>query len=276
MGCIGDKRAPSAYPRWTRCHGTGKPLAMMDSPANPRPQVAPETSWSLILAAQSSATDRRAALDRLCRLYWGPLYAYARRHGLNPADAEDATQDFFVRILADDWLDLVDRNKGRFRGYLYQSMSFHLSEARRHDAAQKRGGGAQHLSIERGPAEERFGRLAAATKDPAQAFDRAWTGTVLDLALTRLGEEEQAAGRTKRFEALRPFLTHPPSPGDYERLAESLGLVRATVAVHVHRLAKRYRELIRATVADTVADPTELDAELRHLLQSVSDERPAS
>ncbi|MCX6951064.1 MAG: sigma-70 family RNA polymerase sigma factor, partial [Verrucomicrobia bacterium] len=104
-----------------------------------------------------------------------------------------------------------------------------------------------------------------------QAFDRAWTGTVLELALARLADEETAAGRTPRFEALRPFLTHQPGAGDYERLADRLGLARATVAVTVHRLAKRYRELIRAVVAETVADPAELDAELRHLLQSVSD-----
>ncbi|MCX6951065.1 MAG: sigma-70 family RNA polymerase sigma factor, partial [Verrucomicrobia bacterium] len=138
---------------------------MQDRPAHPPPPAVPETSWSLIVAAQSSPTDRREALDRLCRRYWAPLYAFARRQGLNPADAEDATQDFFVRILSDDWLNLVDRTKGRFRGYLYQSMTFHLSEARRHDAAQKRGGGARHFSIDRGPAEEKFGRLATTTQD---------------------------------------------------------------------------------------------------------------
>lgn len=247
---------------------------MSDSAAHPPPNAAPATSWSLITAAQSSATDRRAALDKLCRLYWGPLYAFARRHGLSPADAEDATQDFFLRILSDDWLALVDRSKGRFRGYLYQSMSFHLSEARRRDATQKRGGGARRLSIDWAPAEAQFARLAAKTMDPAQAFDHAWTGTVLEIAVTRLADEEGAAGRAARFVALRPFLTSQPTAGDYERLAERLGLARATVAVTVHRLGKRYRELIRSVVVETVANPEELEGELRHLLQSVSDANP--
>ena len=256
---------------WTTPGCPAHPRAMTDDPANRRPKVAPETSWSLISAAQSPASDQRAALDKLCRIYWGPLYAFARRHGLSPADAEDATQDFFARILSDDWLALVNRNKGRFRGYLYQSMSFHLSEARRRDAAQKRGGGARHLSIDWAPAEQQFGRLAATAKDPAQAFDRAWAGTVLDVAMIRLAAEEKAADRTTRFEALRPFLTLQPTTGDYERLAAALGLARPTIAVTVHRLGKRYRELIRSVVAETVADPAELDGELRHLLLSVSE-----
>jgi RNA polymerase sigma-70 factor (ECF subfamily) len=240
----------------------------MEDPVPASPAAAPTTNWSLIIAAKAPEEQRRAALDRLCRLYWPPLYAYARRHGLMPADAEDATQEFFAKILAQDWLAQVDRNKGRFRGYLFQSMSFHLSETRRHHAAKKRGGGTAHIPIDTALAEERFVRQSGSPADPAASFDHAWACTVLDVALTDLAAEETKAGRGARLEVLKPFLTQAPTPGDYERLADRLGLARPSVAVLVHRLGKRYREIIRAVVADTLVDPADIDRELRHLLQS--------
>lgn len=242
----------------------------MDDPDPPVSSVAPATSWSLILAAQAPAADRHSALDRLCRLYWGPLYVFARRQGLAPADAEDATQDFFARILADDWLAQADRSKGRFRGFLYQSMTHHLADARRRSTARKRGGGARHESLDQQMAWEQQEKLATPGLDPAQAFDQAWAGTVLELAMNRLAREEEAAGRAERFAALRPFVTQPPTAGDYDRLATRLQLARPTVAVTVHRLGRRYRELIRAAVAETVANPADVEPELRHLLQAVT------
>lgn len=230
----------------------------------------PDTSWSMIIAAKGDTARSRDALERFCRLYWPPLYAYARRRGLESADAEDATQEFFTKVIAQNWLAQVDANKGRFRGFLFQSMSFHLSDARKHRAAQKRGGGVPHVPLEIAAEEERFNRVGAGLADPASCFDYTWACTVLDLALERLTAEEKAAGRPERLDALRPFLTAPPTAGDYERLAHQLGLAKPTVAVLVHRLGKRYRELIRAVVSDTLADPADIDSELRHLLLSFS------
>lgn len=240
----------------------------MDDSTIAPPSSPPTTNWSLILAAQSSDEQRAGALAKLCRLYWQPLYVFARRGGFAPADAEDATQDFFAKMLAQDWLAQLDPEKGRFRGFLYQSMSFHLSELRRHQQAEKRGGRAVHVPLDTEAAEQRY--LAAASPagaDPAAGFDLAWACTILDHALARLVAEEQAAGRQARFAALQPFLTRPPTSGDYNRLCGELGVARSTVAVLVHRLGRRYRELVRAVVADTLADPADLDAELRHLLR---------
>jgi DNA-directed RNA polymerase specialized sigma24 family protein len=203
------------------------------------PVTAPTTSWSLILTAQGSAGGGEAALNQLCRLYWQPLYVFARRRGLSAADAEEATQDFFARILAEDWLARVDRSKGRFRGFLFQSMTFHLSELGRHQRAQKRGGNIEHVPLEVESAEQRHLRAGGTARDPAASFDHVWACTVLDHALTQLASEENAAGRKERFDALRPHLVQPPSAGDYERLAAQLGLARPSVAVLVHRLGKR-------------------------------------
>lgn len=249
-------------------------FAPMQAPADASP---PTTNWSLIVAAQSSPEHRQAALARLCQLYWPPLYVFARRHGLAAADAEDATQGFFAKILAQDWLAQLDPQKGRFRGFLYQSMAFHLSELRRRQQAEKRGGGAQHVPLDADSAEQRYLTTASpAGSDPAASFDFAWACTVLEHALARLAAEEAAAGRGVRWAALQPFLTKRPTPGDYDRLSRELGIARPTVAVWVHRLGRRHRELIRAVVADTLVDPTELDGELRHLLQSFAgDSGPA-
>lgn len=246
----------------------------MDSPTPAATGGLPSTHWTLIVAAQAPVEQRHAALAELCRLYWQPLYVFARRRGLTPADAEDATQGFFARILAQDWLAQVDRTKGRFRGFLFQSMTFHLSELRRHDAAQKRGGGAAHVSLDTETVEAAHLRAVGDGADPAASFDRVWACNVLDHALARLTAEEQKAGRGERLRALQGFLAQPPTPGDYERLARDLGIARPTVAVLVHRLAKRYRELIRAVVAETLAEPGELEGELRHLMQSFSRETP--
>lgn len=223
------------------------------------------TAWSIVLAA---AGDEAAgpALDRLCRRYLRPAYAYTRRSGLPPPDAEDATQDFFRHLLATEWLKEADAARGSFRAYLLTRLRNFLSNRRRHEHAQKRGGGASFVSLEADACERELADLPAAGADPAHAYDRAWAGCVLAGALERLAAEQAGGANAARFAAVRPYLTQPPSSGDYERLGQSLGLSRSQLAVIIHRQSRRYAELIRCEVAETLADRAELDRELRLLI----------
>ena len=224
------------------------------------------TAWSIVLAAAQDENGG-AALDRLCRRYWKPAYIYARRSGLSRHDAEDATQDFFNYLLAGQWLKQADPDRGSFRAYLLTLMRNFLSNRRRHDHAQKRGGANPTLSLDIEGCERDLAALAATDADPARAYERTWAGCVLQSALDRLAAEQAATVDRARFEALRPYLTQSPAPGDYERLAQALGLARNQIAVLIHRHSRRYAELIRHEVAETLVDRTELDLELRRLLE---------
>ncbi len=227
------------------------------------------TSWSLVLAA---ARDDQAgpALDGLCRSYWRPMYAYARRSGLSPTDAEDATQDFFVYLLERSWLKQADPDRGSFRAFLLTLLRNFLSNQRRHEQAAKRGGQNPLLSLDTADCEQELAALASTEADPAAVYERTWANCVLQAALGRLAEEQLRGSDAARFEILRPFVTHAPTAGDYERLGTQLGLARSRLAVIVHRLSRRYAELIRAEVAETLTDRADLEPELRRLLGAVS------
>lgn len=224
------------------------------------------TAWSIVLAAAQD-TEGGAALDRLCRRYWRPAYAFARHSGLPRHDAEDATQDFFRHLLAADWLKEADPQRGSFRAFLLTRLRNFLSNRRRHEHAQKRGGCAAAIPIDADACERELAALPAVEADPARAYDRAWAGCVLAGALERLAAEQAGPEAAARFAALRPYLTQPPAPGDYERLGAELGLTRNQLAVIIHRQSRRYAELIRREVAETLADRAALDAELRRLLE---------
>lgn len=227
------------------------------------------TVWSVVLAA---ANDSRggAALDRLCRRYWRPAYTFARRSGLPRWDAEDATQDFFSHLLAGEWLKQADPDRGSFRAFLLTLMRNFLSNRRRHDHAQKRGGTVPSLSLDTDDCERDLASLATADADPARAYERAWAGCVLQAALDQLAGEQTAPTGDARFEALRPYLTQSPEAGDYERLSRTLGLSRNQIAVIIHRHSRRFAELIRREVAETLVDRADLDLELRRLLEVMS------
>ena len=227
------------------------------------------TAWSVVLAAAQDSGGG-VALDRLCRRYWRPAYTFARRSGLQRWDAEDATQDFFSHLFAGEWLKQADPNRGSFRAFLLTLMRNFLANRRRHDHAQKRGGAEPPLSLNTDDCERELASLAAVDADPARAYERAWAGCVLQAALERLAEEQTVIGGSARFEALRPYLTQSPEAGDYERLGQVLGLSRNQVAVIIHRHSRRFAELIRSEVADTLVDRTELDMELRRLLEAIA------
>ncbi|MCX6951964.1 MAG: sigma-70 family RNA polymerase sigma factor [Verrucomicrobia bacterium] len=227
------------------------------------------TQWSVIKEARTDSAGRRAALETLCAAYWAPVYAYLRRRGHHPADAEDLTQGFFLELLEGDFLDRSDPAKGRFRGYLIGALRYFLGTHFEQERAVKRGGRVQSIEWSAPEAEREFAALDRPDSDPSAVYEKSWALTLLARALHRLGEEQTAAGRGRAFAVLRPFLSMTPTRGDYDRAAGELRTTRANVAVWVHRLASRYAELVKLEVAATVLDPAEVKHELLHLMQAL-------
>ena len=242
------------------------------NPADPNknghgPGVFETTDWSIVLAAGTDGTRKRRALEKLCRIYWRPVYVFIRRLGNGPEPAKDLTQAFFAHLLEKDFFASADPEQGRFRGYLRQSCRLFLGNEWQKRSAEKRGGGHSAVPWETLTPEDE--RQFATPADPAADFDRQWALALLRNAFARLEAEHRTADERRQFELLRPYLTRRPDPGDYDRLAASLGVARGSVPVLVHRLGKRYQELIRAEVAATVSLRTDIDAELRHCLQAL-------
>jgi RNA polymerase sigma-70 factor (ECF subfamily) len=231
-------------------------------------QFAP-TQWSIVLGARGDSATRGPALQRLCSAYWLPIYGYLRRRGHNTTDAEDLTQSFFAYLLESDFLDRPDAAKGRFRGYLIGALKHFLSGHFEREKAQKRGGGVQFVDWGSVDPERELGTIepTQAQADPGQAFDASWAMVLFQTAFRRLAEEQTAAGKGTAFAKLKGYLSAAPAPGDYERLARELGLTRSHVAVTVHRLNARYRELILLEISATVQDPHDVQDEIRHLLR---------
>ncbi len=228
------------------------------------------THWSLVTRAATPSPEGRAALEALCRAYWFPVYAFARKQGCNASDAEDVTQDFFAEIVQSEFLQRADPERGRFRSYLLIAVKRRIINAHERAGAQKRGGGARVVSIDEPLAEKQFLEIDDPGLDPGQAYERSWALTVLQRARNRLREEQTSAGRLAEFELLEPFLGAPPAEGEYAALATTLKMARNQVAVAVHRLGKSYRNLVRAEIADTVEDPAEVGEELNYLLKVLS------
>lgn len=225
------------------------------------------TRWSLIVRARGAGAPARAALEALCRAYWFPLYAFARRNGASRHDAEDLVQAFFTHVLAGDFIARAEPEKGRFRSFLLASLRNFIAKEHARDHAQKRGGGTRAVDFDENAAEARLGLAATrAELSPSEHFERDWALALLEQALDRLEAEQRAMGKADLFARLRPFLRAAPRPGEYESLAADLGLAKGTLAVTVHRLQQRYRELVRAEILQTLARPDDLDDELRHLL----------
>ncbi len=224
----------------------------------------PNTRWSVVLAAtKQPSPESDAALEAVCQAYWYPLYAYVRRCGQSPEDAQDLTQAFFCQLLEKHWLKSVDREKGKLRTFLIVAMKNFMNKEWRRASAQRRGGGQTRVQFDTAFAESRY---AADQHSPApdEAFDRQWALTLLGLAVTRLCEEFAAAGATKQFETLKSCLTAERGAIDYAALAKELGVNEVAARVAVHRLRKRFREIYREEISQTLADGADLEAELRH------------
>ena len=247
-------------------------MALHDtSSVAPRGAVSFDTTrWSVVIAAGDRLSPKaQEALETLCRAYWYPLYAYVRRKGFAAADAQDVTQEFFHRLIGKNYLESVDRERGSFRSFLLASMNHLLANEWDKARALKRGGGHKIISLDAEAAEGRLMQEAAADDSPEKAFDRRWALTLLDRSLAQMREEFAAAGKLPQFDALKGFLSNVAGDGDYPALAEKLGMEAGAVAVAVHRLRVRYREMVRAEIAQTVAGEDELKGEMRHLFASL-------
>lgn len=232
------------------------------------------TQWSIVLAAQQDTGEAKAdALEGLCRVYWYPLYAFARRRGMTPENACDATQEFFCRLLDRDFLRLADPQRGRFRSFLVKVFERFLISERTRALALKRGGGRIAFSIDAAGAEARYRLEPADPWTPDALFERRWALTLLDEALRRLEREYSENARRDLFAACQPLLTTQPREVNLGDVAKRLAMAPGALRVALHRLRTRYREILRSTVADTLDDPRETDAELRSLLAAVRGKR---
>jgi RNA polymerase sigma-70 factor (ECF subfamily) len=224
------------------------------------------THWSVVLSAGQSDTPRAGeALERLCQTYWYPLYAYVRRRGYSPEDAQDLTQEFFVWLLRRNWLARADQQRGRFRSFLLTTFTRFLTNEWDKARAQKRGGG-QILLPEFDSGETRFSLEPAGPLTPEQIFERRWALELLAKVMERLGDEFAGEGKAELFETLKPCLLGERTSQPYAALAPKLGMTEGSVKVVVHRLRQRYRQLLREEIANTVVEPGEIEEEIRHLL----------
>lgn len=224
------------------------------------------THWSLVVRAGSNdSVSARDALARLCQTYWYPLYAYVRRRGHNPQDSEDLTQEFFARLLERNWVGRADREKGRFRSFLITAMKRFLADEWDKAHAQKRRSGAPLLPLQFDTAETRLSHEPADQVTPEQTYERRWVLTLLDEVLNRLQREYEQDSKAEIFTELNPCLVGDRASLPYAELAKRMNVTEGTVKATVFRLRQRYRQLLRDEIAQTVAEPNEVDEELRHL-----------
>ena len=228
------------------------------------------THWSVVLSAGHSDTPRaRHALERLCQAYWYPLYAFVRQRGYQPHDAQDLTQAFFARLLEKNTLGKVTREKGKFRSFLLTVLNHFLVDEWKRVSAQKRGA-LRTISLDAQTAETRFRHEPLETATPETIFERNWALALLETVFQRLQQEHESAGKGELFRQLKFCLTTDRSVIPYEQLSTRLDISEGNLKVTVHRLRQRYRELLRAEVANTVSDPKEIEPELRDLFRALA------
>jgi len=225
------------------------------------------TRWSIILAsAQTQAPGARSALAELCRTYWQPLYAFARRRGYDHHRSQDLIQGFFLSLIESKSLSRVDPMKGKFRSYLLASLQNHMASEHTRENAQKRGGGMHFVSLDDDESETRFKASIHASSLPAETiFEREWAVAAVESALARLEEDFEKRSKREVFTALKPFLLGDQPQGAYDRVAAELKISPGAVRTGVHRLRHEFRAQLRREVAKTVESPDQIEEEMRHL-----------
>src|SRR5262245_11419952 len=228
------------------------------------------TRWSIVVAARTpEAAEGKSALATLCQTYWYPVYAFIRRRGASAADAQDLTQEFFAALLEKDYVRLADRERGRFRTFLLIAVTRFLTKQREREHAAKRGGGRTVLSLDLEHGEERYLLEPVEHWTPERLFERRWALTLLDRVIARLGERYAGQGKRDLFECLKGMLTGALPAEENAELASQLGVSEGALKVAVHRLRRRYRDLLKQEIADTVADSDETANELDYLLAAL-------
>jgi len=237
-----------------------------------QPRQFATTRWSLIISAANSESgeqEARTALDELCRTYWRPVFSFVCRRGYSMQDAQDLTQDFFVKILEGNWLQHADPNRGRFRSLLLKSLENFLINVAEGTHTRKRGGDVEFISwddwMAEAPSQLSISAQALESLPPERLFDLRWAVTVVEHALRRLREECERKGRRRLFHALSCYLTAERDEVSYANLSAALGIAESAVKKQLHNMRQRYRSLLRDEVAHTVADPAEVEDEIRHL-----------
>jgi RNA polymerase sigma-70 factor (ECF subfamily) len=224
----------------------------------------------VLAAAHGPSPGSAEALATLCQAYWYPLYAFVRRQGHGPEDAQDLTQEFFARLLEKDYLRVADAERGRFRSFLLAAFKHFLSKERDRARALKRGGGRPVLRLDFQAGEERYHREPAHDQTAEKVYERRWALTLLDQVLAAVEADYVRSGKPQLFERLKGFLTSDREADSCAAAAQELGMTEGAVKVAVHRLRRRYRLLLRAEIGQTVAGPDEVDEELRHLSRALA------
>ena len=234
-------------------------------PASP---VFATTRWSVVLrAGDENSPQQQDALAQLCRTYWYPLYAYVRRLGASPEDAQDLTQGFFARLIERNVVNEADADKGKFRWLVLGTLKHYLANQRDFKVAAKRGGNLAHISLDDLTVEKRYQLEPTTTLSPDKLFDRNWAMTLLDRVREQLREHYVQAGKLDRFERLENFIPGGQARRSYEEVSQDLGVSEGALRVELHRLKALYRQFLRAEIAHTVSNPVEIDEELRYLIE---------
>jgi RNA polymerase sigma-70 factor (ECF subfamily) len=242
-------------------------MAASDSGSGSAREGFTTTRWSLVAAASGRESPQaREALASLCEAYWPPVYAFLRRHGTEHDQALDLTQGFFAVLIEKNYVGDARRDRGRFRTFLLAAVKHYVSNERDREQALKRGGGKPLVSLDSREEGDAAFLLPSHDETPERIFDRRWARTLLDASLRRLREEMGRSPGIQRFDRLLPYLTGDSEEG-YREAAASIGISESAVKVAVHRLRRRFRDVLRAEVAETVGDPADVDAELSHLLK---------
>jgi RNA polymerase sigma-70 factor (ECF subfamily) len=224
------------------------------------------THWSVVLEAQGESPAAHEALEKLCRIYWRPIYSFVRRQGIRPEEAEDLTQGFFAQLLERRSLDAVRKEKGRLRSYLLTSLKHFLTNERNRAIAIKRGAGQRLIPLDQFLQGEHAGFEPADTSTADQIYERRWAWALLDQVMTRLGDEYRTAGNAVLFERLKALLIDEPDRPPQAQIADELAMTENAVNQAFHRLRERYRQLLREEIAHTVMVPGDIEDEMRHLI----------
>ena len=238
--------------------------ACLDSTNGASPKFQ-QTQWTLIRSAGFNSPQSQDALEKLCRTYWYPIYAFIRRNGRGPHDAQDLTQDFFARFLQTNSIVRADPRRGKFRTFLLGALKNFLTDAHRKATAWKRGGGIKIVSFEEAEAEDRYRMEPVDNRTPDQIYEQRWLVGLLETAMARLRDEFRAAGKERQFHVLKVFLSREGDDESYNAAGVELNTSGKTIAVAVHRIRRRFRQVVRSAIADTVSSPEEVEEEFRSL-----------